>query len=64
MSPKRSDILKLKLKGTNHTEQVRDEGQGVGGKQLKNPAERTQGNHLYKTSGDERKHGTSEGKKS
>ena len=39
------------------------EGQGVGGKHLKNPEESTPGNHLYKTSGDERQHGTSEGKK-
>lgn len=66
MSPKRSDVLKLKFEGwggINHTkEQVRDEGQGVGGKQLKNPEESTQGNHLNKKSRDERKHGTSEGK--
>lgn len=39
------------------------EGQGVGGKHLKNPEEITPGNHLYKTSRDERKCDISEGKK-
>lgn len=63
MSPKRSDIGKLKFEGwggINHTkEQVEDEGQEVDGKQLKNLEERPQGNHLFKKSGDEKEYGTS-----
>lgn len=59
--------MRLKFEGwggTNHTkEQVEDERQGVDGKQLKNLKESTQGNHLYKKSGDEIEHGTSENKK-
>lgn len=48
----------------NHTkEHIEDKEQGVDRKQLKNVEESTQGNHLYKKSGNERGHETSENNK-